>query len=188
MHVEATKTTFSEDAITRQIEIAVREHIFCFHKVFAVQDFAVGVTKMYLAIISEIRSDKLLQDIPQDLKDSIVEEVDTRIHAAYIASAQCPHDNEYLCSAEAIAQHVTMPNTSAKESCESIFQECYETTKTEEFTQAVTDFFEKPRPLLHAISAWREHGGSKKIEKFMLDYSKAMYKRRMTEVHLNIIF
>ena len=143
---------------------------------------------MYLAIITDMRSSLSLQDIPQEIKDSIVEEVDTRVHAAYIASSHCASDNEYLSSADAIAEFISLPDTSAKDSCESIFQQCYETSKTEEFKNAVLQVFEKPRPLLYAISAWREHGGSKQMEKFMLDYSKAVYKRSMSEVHLNIIF
>ena len=144
-----------------------------------------NIARYYLEMISQIRVDNDLQPIPNI--SSIVEEVKAKWYGSYIASPQCS-DHALLNTYQAIANAMEVQPASPTQTCEEIFQECYDTTKSEAFRQAVEKVVNDPQPLLYAIRMWQQHKGSDNMKNFLIKYSHALYNCRMKQMNINIHF
>ena len=144
-----------------------------------------SIATYYLKMISQVRVDNDLQPIPNI--PSIVDQVKTKWQGSYIASSMCT-DHPLLNTYQAIANAMEVQPASPTRTCEEIFQECYDTTKTEAFKQVVHQVVNDSSSLLYAIRMWQEHQGSDNIKNFLIKYAHALYNRKMTQININIRF
>ena len=144
-----------------------------------------SIATYYLEMISQVRVDNDLQPIPNI--PSIVEEVKAKWQGSYIASSMCT-DHPLLNTYQAIANAMEVQPASPTRTCEEIFQECYDTTKTEAFKRVVQQVVNDSSSLLYAIRMWQEHQGSDNIKNFLIKYAHALYNRKMTQININIRF
>ena len=144
-----------------------------------------SIATYYLEMISQVRVDNDLQPIPNI--PSIVDQVKTKWQGSYIASSMCT-DHPLLNTYQAIANAMEVQPASPTRTCEEIFQECYDTTKTEAFKQVVHQVVNDSSSLLYAIRMWQEHQGSDNIKNFLIKYAHALYNRKMTQININIRF
>ena len=120
-----------------------------------------SIATYYLEMISQIRVDNHLQPIPNI--PSIVDQVKTKWHGSYIASSSA-HRSRAVQYMRAIANAMEVQGSSPSQSFEDIFQECYDTTKTEAFKLAYRKSSTTLPSLLYAIRMWQEHQGSDNIK------------------------
>jgi hypothetical protein len=171
-------------SLVQEMYALVKDQVTCIDEFWWSRPSAVA--RYYLEMISQIRVDNRLQPIPNI--PSIVDQIKTKWHGSYIASPQCPEDHALLNKHESIANAMEMPKALPSQSFEEVFQECYDTTKTDAFKLAVEKVVNDPQPLLYAIRMWQQHKGSDNIKNFLIKYAHALYNRRMTQVNLNIRF
>lgn len=167
-----------------QIYELVKDQIVCLDHPSMTR--AKDTARIYLAIISVMREENNLQPIPN--AERIVEQVRAKWHGSYIASPMCPDDHYLLNCYKDIAEAMEVEPASPRQACQDIFQECYDTSKTEAFKRAVEEVVSDPQPLLYAIRMWQQHEGSDKIKNFIVKYAHALYNCRMRKMNLNIRF
>lgn len=144
------------------------------------------IANYYLDMISRAREHNNLQPIPNI--PAIVDQVNTKWHGSYIASPICPDNHPLLNTYQDIADAMQAQTALPSQTCEELFQECYDTTKTEAFRQAVNQAVAKPKPLIYAIGMWQQHQGSDNVKNFLVKYAHALYNRRMKQMNINIRF
>ena len=165
-----------------QIYELVEDQMVCIGHPNIVGDTA----RVYLATISTMREKNNLQPIPDP--ETIVEQVRAKWHGSYIASPMCPDDHYLLNCYKDIAEAMEVEPASPRQACQDIFQECYDTSKSEAFKQIVEQVVADPQPLLYAIRMWQQHEGSDNIKNFLVKYAHALYNCRMKKMNLNIRF
>lgn len=144
------------------------------------------IANYYLDMISRARELNNLQPIPNI--PAIVDQVNTKWHGSFIASPICPDNHPLLNTYQDIADAMQVQTALPSQTCEELFQECYDTTKTEAFRQAVNQAVAKPKPLIYAIGMWQQHQGSDNVKNFLVKYAHALYNRRMKQMNINIRF
>lgn len=144
------------------------------------------IAHYYIDMVSRAREHNNMQPIP-NIPD-IVEQINTRWHGSFIASPICPDNHPLLNTYQDIADAMQVQTAIPSQTCEEIFQECYDTTKTEAFKQAVNQAVAKPKPIIYAIGMWHEHQGSNNVKNFLVKYAHALYNRRMKQMNINIRF
>lgn len=138
--------------------------------------FANDLSTAFVRLVKEEREDKDLPRISLQAKD-----VADDLFADVIA--EVPLD-----FAEDVADEMPLIQLDKSKSFEELIQQCYDTTNTKAFEDAVKETVEHAGAFLHALRIFKKDKDNENIEEFLLKFSKRLYNRHMEDIVINISF
>lgn len=120
-----------------------------------------------------------LNDLSDTTCDRIMKHVATKARAAFMSSHGCPDPAP-------VAEEMPVLAVDLGLSCKQLFQEAYDTTKTEEFFTAIRSVVAEPDALIYAVKMWHKDHVSKNVEEFLMNYANILYAKRVKNVHMDI--
>lgn len=139
----------------------------------------VSVAKNLINIIGDLRVDNELNDLTDNTCERILDHVATKARAAFMSSHGCPDPAP-------IAEEMPVITVDLNLSVKELIQEAYNTTKTEEFFDAIRSVVGEPDALIYAVKMWHKDHVSDIVKEFLLEYANILYGKRMQEVNMNI--
>ena len=120
-----------------------------------------------------------LADLPDSTCDRIMKHVATKARATWMSSHGCPDPAPIAGKMPVLAVDLGL-------TVKELFQQTYDTTKTEEFFDAIRSVVAEPDALVYAVKMWHEDHVSDIVKEFLLEYANILYGRRMQKVNMNI--
>ena len=138
-------------------------------------EFVRALADAYLRLVDDSRDEAGLPELEMDAND-----IANEVFIDFLGS-QAHH-------AEEVASKMPLKKFNTSKSFEELMQLCYDTTKTDDFKEAVQDVMEHSSVFLHALDVFRKDRANRDMETFLLKYSKALYNKHMNNIQINISF
>ena len=158
---------------------ATQDHVLCLMDIDNHVDHCLTVARNFINVVRDTRSDNGLDDLTDTTCEGIMDYVATKARAAYMSSQQCPDPAP-------IAEKMPPPHANPNMTCKQIFQAAYDSTKTEEFYQAIRSVVSEAEALIYAIKRWHEDHVSAPVHEFLLGYARILYSRHVVEMNIDL--